>query len=179
MLKKWLIALVGIILIVSLYFIEMSKVKRSENNGMPTLDNLEINDVAKAWEPFYKVRATIIDGQSASFSIPKELKKQEGKTINISGAVNYSYDGCETVGDSIKMSYFFMVPSLGIAQSCVIRPDISMRYTIRVNLSKPLILERDDLIDMETSVSGIFKIDTSTPYDAAFFIEDATAIIKK
>jgi hypothetical protein len=34
------------------------------------------------------------------------------------------------------------------------------------------------MIDAEATVTGIFKIDTSKPYEAAFFIENANVELK-
>ena len=160
----------------ALYFIEMSKVKLKGVKNMPTLDNLQIDETAKNWDPFYKVRATIIDGQSASFSIPQEIKDNEGKKLQLSGAVVFSGNGCKIINvDSTKIDYFFLLPSLGLAQACEIQPDISMRWTIRVNLKNPWILSRNDMINAKAKATGIFKTDTSKPYEAAFFIENASA----
>jgi hypothetical protein len=64
---------------------------------------------------------------------------------------------------------------LGLAQACELQPDVAMRWTIRVDLATPLILNRNEMIDARITVSGIFKIDTSNPYEAAFFIENARA----
>jgi len=177
--KNWVIVLILIFLLAALYFIEMSKVETGRLSSMPTLDNLPIDEISKNWEPFYKVRATIIDGQSAKFSIPEEIRNIEGKEIQLSGAIVFSGNGCEIINDSTtRVDYFFLLPSLGLAQACVIQPDISMRWTIRINLASPWILKRNDMINIEATVSGIFKIDTSKPYEAAFIIENASADLK-
>jgi hypothetical protein len=67
--KNWLLIFFVISLLAVLYFIEMSKVKTGGVTTIPTLDNLQTDEISKNREPFYKVRATIIDGQSASFSV--------------------------------------------------------------------------------------------------------------
>ncbi|MDO8952014.1 MAG: hypothetical protein Q7U86_05270 [Draconibacterium sp.] len=177
--RNWLIILFIISVLAALYFIEMSKVKSGGENSMPTLDNLQTDEISGNWEPFYKVRATIIDGQSASFSIPDELRDKEGKELKLSGAVVFFGNGCEII-DSIttRVNTFFILPSLGLAQACVLQPDVAMRWTIRVNLANPWILSRNEMIDAEATVSGIFKIDTSKPYEAAFIIENASAELK-
>lgn len=177
--QNYLIILFIIFIIAVLYFIEMSKVKTGGVNNMPTLDNLATDEISANWEPFYKVRATIIDGQSASFSIPEELKNKEGKRLKLAGAVVFRGNGC-TMIDNVKTSvnYFFLMPTLGLARACELQPDEAMRWTIRVDLATPWILNRNEMIDAEATVTGIFKIDTSIPYEAAFFIESATADLK-
>lgn len=177
--KNWLIILSIVVLLIVLYAIEMSKVKTGDRTNMPTLDHLQTDEISKNWEPFYKVRATIIDGQSANFSIPEEIRTNEGKELKLSGAVVFFGNGCRMINDSItEVSSFFLLPSLGLAQSCVLQPDVAMRWTIVVILAKPLILNRNEMINTEAIVSGTFKIDTSKPYEAAFYIENATAKLK-
>ncbi len=177
--KKWLIILSVIALLAVLYFIEFSKVKTEKVNNMPTLDNLQTDEISRNWDPFYKVRATIIDGQSARFSIPDEIKNNEGKQIELFGAVIFRGNGC-TMIDSNRTSvkYFFLLPTLGLARACELQPDVAMRWTIRVNLAIPLILNRNQMIDAMAKVTGVFKIDTSKPYEAAFIIENASAELK-
>lgn len=173
--KNWLIVLFVIGVLAVLYFIELSKIDSDGVNNMPTLDNLQSDEVSENWAPFYKVRATIIDGQSAGFSIPKEIRRKNGKEIQLTGAVVFRGNGCEIIdNNSTRVNYFFLLPSLGLAQACVLQPDVAMRWTIRVNLENPWILSRNEMIDAEATVSGILKTDTSKPYEAAFIIEDAT-----
>jgi len=177
--KNWLIIFSIVVLLIVLYVIEMSKIKPGDRTNMPTLDNLQTDEISKNWEPFYKVRATIIDGQSANFSIPEEIKNNEGKELTLSGALVFFGNGCRMINDSTtEVSSFFLLPSLGLAQSCVLQPDVAMRWTIVVNLAEPWILNRNEMIDAEAIVSGTFKIDTSKPYEAAFYIENATAKLK-
>jgi hypothetical protein len=177
--KNWLLIFFVISLLAVLYFIEMSKVKTGGVTTIPTLDNLQTDEISGNWEPFYKVRATIIDGQSASFSVPKEIRENEGKEIELSGAAVFFGNGCEMIdNNTTRIESFFLLPSLGLAQACVLQPDVAMRWTIRVNLAKPWLLDRNEMIDAEAIVSGIFKIDTSKPYEAAFFIENASAKLK-
>ena len=143
---------------------------------MPTLDQFESDEISKQWEPFYKVRATLVDGQSANFSIPEKIRKNEGKEIQLTGALVFRGNGCEIIdNNTTRVNYFFLLPSLGLAESCVLQPDIAMRWTIRVNLENPWILNRIEMIGAEATVTGMFKIDTSKPYEAAFIIENASA----
>lgn len=138
--KNWPMILLIIFLLVVLFFIEMSKVKSGGETNMPTLDNLETNEIAESWAPFYKVRAVIIDGQSANFSIPKEIRNLEGQEIKLSGALVFRGNGCEIVeNNKTRVDYFFLLPSLGLAQACVLEPDMAMRWTLRVNLANPWI----------------------------------------
>ncbi len=177
--RNWLIVVLIIVLVAALYFIEFSKVSNDNVGNMPTLDNLQTDEINKNWDAFYKVRATIIDGQTAKFSIPKELKELEGNEINLSGAAVFFGNGCEMVNDSTtKIMSFFLLPTLGLAQACVIDPQEAMRWTLMVNLDKPWKLSRNEMINTEVIVKGKFKIDTSKPYDAAFFVENATAKLK-
>lgn len=177
--KNWLVVLFIFGLLSVLYFIEMSKVKPEMENNMPTLDHLKTDETAKNWAPFYKVRATLIDGQSAIFSIPKELRNKNGKEIKLTGAVVFSGNGCEIIdNNTTRINYFFLLPSLGLAQACVLQPDVAMRWTIRVNLENAWILSRNEMINTEATVSGMLNIDTSKPYEAAFIIEKATAELK-
>lgn len=177
--KNGLIIIFIVVLLAALYFIELSKIKPGNGNNMPTLDNLPTDEISANWDLFYKVRATIIDGQSAGFSIPDELKEKEGKRIKLAGAVVFRGNGCTMIdNEKTSVNYFFLVPTIGLARACELQPDEAMRWTIRIDLATPWILTRNEMIDAETTVSGIFKIDTSNPYEAAFFIESATAELK-
>jgi hypothetical protein len=177
--KNWLIILFVICLLAILYLVEMNKVKSGAENSLPTLDNLPTDETSKNWEQFYKVRATIIDGQSARFSIPDELRDNEGKKLKLTGAAVFFGNGCEMIdSNKTRVNYFFLLPSLGLAQACVLQPDVAMRWTIRVNLANPWILSRNDMIDAEATVSGILNIDTSKPFEAAFILENASAELK-
>ena len=176
--KNWLIALLVLIIIAALYFIEFSKVN-NENGNMPTLDNLQTDEASHNWDLFYKVRATINDGQSASFSIPDELKDLEGTVMKLSGAAVFFGNGSEMLNDSTaSIRSFYLYPTLGLAQSCVLDPAEAMRWTIVVNLEKPWVLSRNEMVNAEVIVSGMFKIDTSKPYEAAFYFKNSTANIK-
>ena len=177
--RNWLIFLFVIFILAALYFIEISKVKTDGVNKMPTLDNLPTDEISANWDLFYKVRATITDGQSASFSIPDELKNKEGKRLELTGAVVFRGNGCTMVdNEKTSVNYFFLMPTVGLARACELQPDEAMRWTIRVDLARPWILTRNEMIDAKATVAGIFKIDTSKPYEAAFFIESATADLK-
>jgi hypothetical protein len=176
---NWLIVLLVVVLVAVLYLIEFSKIKTESAGNIPTLDNLQTDEISKNWDAFYKVRATIIDGQSANFSIPEELKILEGKDLKLSGAAVFFGNGCEMLNDStISIRSFYLYPTLGLAQSCVLDPAEAMRWTIVVNLQQPWILSRNEMVNAEVIVSGKFKIDTSKPYEAAFYFENATAKIK-
>jgi hypothetical protein len=177
--KNGLIIIIVVVLLAALYFIELSKVKRDGVSSMPTLDHLAGDEISANWDLFYKVRATIIDGQSASFSIPGELRDKEGKMLKLAGAAVFRGNGCTMVdNEKTSVSYFFLMPTLGLARACELQPDEAMRWTIRVDLAKPWVLDRNQMIDAEAIVTGIFKIDTSKPYEAAFFIENANVELK-
>ncbi len=177
--KNWLIALVVIVLLTALYFIEISKVSKGDGNRMPTLDNLYTDEISNNWEPFYKVRAKIINGQSANFSIPQKIKDNEGKELKLSGALVFFGNGCRMINDTTtEVKSFFILPTLGLAQACVLQPDEAMRWTVLAHLAKPWVLNRNDMIKTEAIVSGILKIDTSKPYEAAFHLENASAKLK-
>jgi hypothetical protein len=177
--RNWLIILIIVVLVAGLYFIEFNKVNTGTGNSMLTLDNLPTDTISGNWDPFYKVRASIIDGQSASFSIPKEISDNEGKELKLTGAMVFRGNGCEMINNNeTKVHYFFLLPSIGLAQACVIQPDIEMRWTIRVNLSEPWILSRNEMIDAEAVVSGILRIDISKPFESAFIFENASARLK-
>jgi len=174
--RNWLIIIFVICMVAALYFIEMSKVKTEGVRSMPTLDNLQTDEISGNWDPFYKVRATIIDGQSASFSIPEEIRENEGKELKLAGAMVFRGNGCAIIdNNTTRVHYFFLLPSLGLARACELQPDVAMRWTIRINLAEPLILNRIEMIDAKATVSGIFRIDISKPYEAAFILENANA----
>ena len=175
--KKWGIALGTVLLVVLLYYIEISKVNTSNSGSIPTLDKLKADDVARGWDPFYRVRAVIIDGQSADFSIPKELKALEGEEMSLTGAAVFFGNGCKTADDRIAVHSFFLLPTLGLAEACVLQPDVAMRWTVQVNLNQNWIIDRNDMIGAMIRVTGTFRIDTQKPYEAAFFLEKARAKI--
>ncbi len=175
--KKWGIAIGIGLLIVLLYYIEINKIDTSNSDSIPTLDELKTDDVARGWDPFYRVRAKIIDGQTADFSISKELKAAEGEEMSLTGAAVFFGNGCKEHDGGIAVSSFFILPTLGYAEACTIQPDISMRWTILVSLKEDLILQRTDMIGAIVSVSGTFRIDTKKPYEAAFFLDNAVAEI--
>ncbi len=177
--RNWLIIIVVVLLFAAMYFIEISKAKTDGVNNMPTLDNLQTDETSENWEPFYKVRATIIDGQSAVFSIPDELKEKEGKELKLSGAVVFRGNGCQMMDSTqTRVSYFFLLPTLGLAQACELPPDVAMRWTIRVNLAKPWVVDRNEMINTEAIVSGILKTEPSKPFEAAFILENAGVELK-
>lgn len=173
--KKWGIAIILVLVITALYFIEFSKIDSGNESiaAMPTLDNLDFSESAKNWDEFYKVRATIIDGQHATFDIPKELENKVGEEIAISGAAVFFSPGCKPFEDKIAVHSLFLYPTLGLANACAHLPEVAMRWTIRINLKQDWIIKNTDMIDAEVQVKGIFRIDTNKPYESAFFIDKA------
>ena len=176
--KKWGIVILIFIVVAALYFIEFNKIETGEtSNAMPTLDELKFDEEAKNWDEFYKVRATILDGQRAHFDIPQKLQQSVGETMELSGAAVFFSPGCKAVGDKIAVHSFFLYPTLGLANACVHLPEVAMRWTIRINLEKDWIITTTDMIDAQVKVNGIFRIDTDKPYEAAFFIDNASVEI--
>ena len=173
--KKWGIAIVILVVIAGLYFIEFSKVKTSNetSNAMPTLDKLEFDEAAQNWEDFYKVRATIIDGQTAKFDIPKRLRDIEGGKITLTGAAVFFSPGCKIIDNKVSVHSFFIYPTLGLANACEHLPEIAMRWTVRINLESDWLLSRTEMIDIMVKVTGTFRIDTNKPYESVFFLDDA------
>lgn len=179
MLKKLLIIISILVLLLTLYLIEFSKIKKEGVGNRLSLDNLKTDESSKNWDLFYKVRAKIIDGQSADFTIPHALKDKVSKELTLTGAVVFFGNGCEMIdNNTTKIKSFRLLPTLGLAQSCVLQPDEAMRWTIMVNLAEPWVLTRTEMINAEAIVVGKFKIDTSQPYNAAFYIENARAKLK-
>lgn len=174
--KKFAVALLVIATLAALYWIEINKIELRDAGVMPTLDNLKSDPDGALWDLFYRVRASIIDGQSASFSIPAQLQALEGETITLKGAVAFRGDGARIVDQNfVAISLFDLVPLIGMTYGCDTLPEIEMRWTIVVNLCEEWILSRAEMIGAEATVQGRFRIDTSQPYNAAFFIDDAVA----
>ncbi|MDB4335071.1 hypothetical protein OAA06_01795 [bacterium] len=173
--RKWIIGLFLVGLIAGLYIIELSKIDLENSNFSANLDRLETGEAESGWESFYRVRATLIDGQSASFSIPQDLQDKKGKILELTGAAVFYGSGCILKGDSVLINDFFLLPSLGFAEACVLQPDEAMRWTIRINTKEPWLIRRIDMIGAMVKVKGVFRIDTSKPYESAFFIDDAAA----
>lgn len=173
--KKWGIAILIIAIVAGLYFIEYSKIETGNTSAvaMPTLDDLKVNEAARNWENFYRVRATIIDGQTAEFSIPKDLRESEGNEMKLIGAAVFFSPGCKAVGDKIAVHSFFVYPTLGLANACIHLPEIAMRWTVRINLEEDWVISRNDMIDAVVNVQGKFRIDTNKPYESAFFLDNA------
>lgn len=180
--KKWGVAILIIVVIAGLYFIEFSKIESGNKSisAMPTLDDLNFDEAAKNWDDFYKVRATIIDGQTAEFDIPNNLQKTVGQKLELNGAAVFFSPGCKQVGDKIAVHSLFLYPTLGLANACVHLPEVAMRWTIRINLEEDFLLSKTEMIDAEIKVKGTFRIDTGKPYESAFFLDNANMeIIKK
>lgn len=177
--KKWIIGFILILIIGILYLAQMKDVEMGSNMQVANLDKLNRSEAGQAWEPFYRVRATIIDGHSARISIPKELIKRNGKEIKLTGAGVFYGNGCMRDGDTITITDFFLLPSPGLAEACEIMPDIEMRWTVRVNLKNNWTVHYLDMIGMMATVKGRFRIDTSKPYEAVFYIDDAVAGIEE
>uniref|UniRef100_UPI0032167D00 hypothetical protein n=1 Tax=uncultured Draconibacterium sp. TaxID=1573823 RepID=UPI0032167D00 len=173
--KKWGISILVVAIIAGLYFIEFSKIESGNvsSGSMPTLDKLEFNEAAKSWEDFYKVRATIIDGQTAEFDIPKKLKAKVGTQMTLTGAAVFFSNGCELAGDKIAVRSLFIYPTLGLANACIHLPEVAMRWTVRINLANDWVLTQTDMIDAMITVTGTFRIDTGNPYESAFFLDNA------
>lgn len=173
--KKWGIAILIVVLIAGLYFIEFSKIESNNEttNAMPTLDDLHFDETAKNWEEFYKVRATIIDGQHAEFNITKKLSESIGNEIKLTGAAVFFSPGCKVADDKIAVHSFYLYPTLGLANACSHLPEVAMRWTIRINLDEDWLVTKTDMINAEVKVSGTFRINTDKPYESAFFLDKA------
>ncbi len=174
---NWITASVCLLIIAGLYGVELSKAPISSDQQIATLDDIEMNKTASAWGPFYRVRATLIDGQSAHLSVPDELQHQNGQTIELTGAPVFFGNGCKRDGDAISVTQFYLLPTLGLAQACETLPDIEMRWTVLVKLNHSWVLHCDDMIDAMATVNGVFRIDQSKPYESVFFIDDASATL--
>lgn len=159
--------------VAALYFFELSQLRLVPATSLPSLDDIESGDLTRLWEKFYRVRAHIIDGQSASFDIPPDLQALAGETITLKGAVDFFSNGCVEQGGKIAIRSFILVPTLDIVDSSDIVPEVEMRWTVIVDLRDEWVLSREEMICAEATVTGRFRIDTSHPYDAAFFIDGA------
>ena len=175
--KRAVIFLAAGVLLAALYLVEMNKIGvREETDGVLTLDDLQEDASGELWDLFYKVRVVIIDGQSASFDIPAALKEREGELMEICGFAAFRGDGARPVdGQRVAVLFFDLMPLLSMTYGCEITPEVSMRWTLVVNLREEWVLTREEMINAEVSVRGRFRIDTSRPYNAAFFIDDATS----
>ncbi|ARN56415.1 hypothetical protein [Sedimentisphaera salicampi] len=171
--NKWAITLISLAVIACLYLIELSKIEVGGSERVPALDNVKASEADKRWEPFYRVRATLIDNQNAEFDIPEKLRRKDGEQITLTGAAMFYGSGCTASGDKVSVEYFFLVPSLSIADACTILPEVMMRYRVRVNLVEPWVLSRIEMTAAIIRVSGRFRIDTSKPFEAAFIVEEA------
>ena len=173
--KKWGIAVLIVIVLAALYFIEFSKIESGNetSEAMPTLDNLTFDEAARNWEYFYKVRVKIVDGQSAEFTIPKELLDACGEEMELTGAAVFFSPGCKAEGDKIAVHSFFLYPTLGLANACIHLPEVAMRWTVRITLKEDWLITRTDMIQTVVKVNGIFRIDTEKPYESAFFLDEA------
>jgi hypothetical protein len=172
--KKTLAVLVSGLLLAALYLAEFGKIAYRDAQGMPTLDALELRGDGALWDLFYRVRVKIIDGQSAAFDLPAALRELHGREMTISGAVAFRGDGARAVGSNrVAVTLFDLVPLPGMAYGCEILPELSMRWTIVVAPAQEWTLTREQMIEAEARVRGRFRIETSDPYNAAFFIDDA------
>ena len=177
--KKWLIGGLVITFIVALYIIELGKIKIKPGDTMLNLDELEISESDRQWDPFYKVRARLIDGQTAEFTIPRELRRMEGKEIELTGAALFFSNGCYAAGDKVAVKSMFLLPTLGLANACVHLPEVAMRWTLIVNLEDDLVITRNDMIQTMVRVKGTFRINTEKPYEAAFYLDHSVAELVK
>jgi hypothetical protein len=173
-LSKMFAAALVLLLVAALYMIEFSRVKSAPPSGLPGLDRIKASSDARLWEKFYRVRAKIIDGQRAEFEIPQDLRRLEGETVRLKGAVLFYSNGCYERDGKIAVKSFLLVPTIDIVHSCDIVPEVEMCWRILVELSEEVIVSRAEMIDALAIVSGTFRIDSSRPYDAAFFIDAAT-----
>jgi len=164
--------------VILLYLLEFSRLNFGGNPGLPPLAEINESPEHEAWEPFYRVRADLIDGQRARFNIPDILLENEGKMMELQGAGVFFAQGARRIGDSVYVNSFYLLPSLGLVEACEIQPDIEMRWTIRVCMEKEWKLHCNDLIHHEARVKGIFRIDTRTPYEGIFFLDHARANLK-
>ena len=172
--KKWGIIILVVIVIVGLYFIEFSKINITTPDSVSTLDELTFNESGQNWDDFYRVRINIIDGQTAEFSIPKNLQKKINKELKLEGAAVFFGNGCKPVGDKIAVHSFFLYPTLGLANACEHLPEIAMRWTILVTLQNDWMISREDMIDACVRTTGTFRINTDKPYDSAFFLDNTS-----
>lgn len=171
--KKWGIAILIVAIIAGLYFIEFSKVNTDNKETVPTLDELEFDDTTRNWDDFYRVRANIIDGQTAEFTIPTKLQKKVGEEMGLRGAAVFFSPGCKAKGEDIAVHSFFLLPTLGLANACIHLPEVAMRWTIRINLEQDWVISREEMIQTLVNVKGTFRIDTEKPYESAFFLDNA------
>ena len=172
--KKILIFLAAGFILAALYFIEISKIELRDAGVMPTLDDVSADKDTQLWDSFFKVRADLIDGNRATFSIPDNLRELDGDPIRLKGAIEFRTEGSRWAGENhVAVSCFEILPLLSMTYCKDVLPDVEMRYTIIVNLKDEWTLSREDMIRAEALVEGRFRIDTSNPYYAAFFIDDA------
>ena len=173
--KKWGIVIAIIAAVAVLYVIEFSKIDINPGDTLLSLDDIDAKQAGQQWDPFYRVRAEIIDGQTARFTIPKDLEKAVGKEMELTGAAMFFSNGCRLVGDSIAVKSMLLLPTLGLANACVHLPEVAMRWTVLINMEEDWLITRNDMIQAMVTVRGTFRIDTEKPYDAAFFLDQATA----
>jgi hypothetical protein len=57
------------------------------------------------------------------------------------------------------------------------QPEIAMRWTVRVFLKNSWVVHYVDVIRMVAKINGQFRIDTSKPFEAAFYLDNAVAEI--
>ncbi len=173
--KKFLTALTLALLLTALYWVEYSKIRVDQSAGALTLDNLERARSGELWDLFYRVRVTLVDGNSADFKLPAELRALEGQRISLSGAAAFRSDGARALdAERVAIRFFDLLPLVALAYGCDNLPDVAMRWTIVVTPRDEWVLIRSAMIDAEVAVEGVFRIDTSQPYNAAFFMDDAT-----
>ncbi len=173
--KKWLVISILVICLLVLYLIEFRRVDFSGTQELANLDDLVSDETGQLWEPFYRVRVTILDGQNLRFSIPRQLEKMKGEEITIPGAAAFYGSGSRRKGDSVTVTDFFLLPTAGLAEACVIQPDIELRWTIGVELDRPWVLHFEEMIQAMVRVHGCFRIDTTRPFEPAFYLDHAMA----
>jgi len=173
--KRSLIAIPLALLLAALYWVEYNKIRVDQSSNALTLDHLQRDSSGELWDLFYRVRATLIDGNSADFRMPAALLALEGRRISLSGAAAFRGDGSRAFdAERVAIRFFDLLPLVTLAYGCDNLPDVAMRWTVVVTPRTEWVLTRIEMIDAEVAVQGRFRIDPSQPYNAVFFIDDAT-----
>jgi hypothetical protein len=72
------------------------------------LDELEISESDRQWDPFYRVRARLIDGQTAIYHPARTAAPgRQGNTLT--GAALFFSNGCYAAGDKIAVKSMFLL----------------------------------------------------------------------
>ena len=161
------------VLLTGLYIAEWRKLERLPGTTLPSLEELDVRSSDAAWAPFYRVRATLLDGQRARLKIPEELMQAAGHPMRLSGYARYFGNGCRMLDDGrVAVRSFYLLPTSALVDACEIRPDIGMRWTLLVNLKAEWLMERSQMVGVGVTVEGRFRIDETRPYvDRKFFFK--------